>query len=406
MVAAATQPSETGTLNSVSAGATRMAGFSARLDADPEQLWLGVVGTLIAVLVAGVVFAREVVYDRFIWQYFWGPVAADGNGAQCAVIRNGDVSYLFSTAECAAAERAGEIVAYPGYTLVSEVGYVLVLLLALIGVYFLLRRLDIGDSRSLFYALFPFMLFGGALRTVEDAGIAALAAGSEPLIGFPVSALIISPFIYVTVFVMTLAAVGVGVALERRGVVDAYEYPVAAIGTLLVAGSVGYLTSLAVTTTYVSLRPQVLAVVVIGATLSAAATWLLIERFAPAINAGTGLMGLVLLWGHSIDGVANVVGLDWMPALGAGPNLVPKHPVNAAVVDITGAVLPASVLAVTGDTWPFLLLKLAAATFVIWVFEPDLLEESPRYSILLLIAVLAVGLGPGTRDVLRATFGV
>ena len=406
MVAAATQPSETGTLNSVSAGATRMAGFSARLDADPEQLWLGVVGTLIAVLVAGVVFAREVVYDRFIWQYFWGPVAADGNGAQCAVIRNGDVSYLFSTAECAAAERAGEIVAYPGYTLVSEVGYVLVLLLALIGVYFLLRRLNIGDSRSLFYALFPFMLFGGALRTVEDAGIAALAAGSEPLIGFPVSALIISPFIYVTVFVMTLAAVGVGVTLERRGVVDAYEYPVAAIGTLLVAGSVGYLTSLAVTTTYVSLRPQVLAVVVIGATLSAVATWLLIERFAPAINAGTGLMGLVLLWGHSIDGVANVVGLDWMPALGAGPNLVPKHPVNAAVVDITGAVLPASVLAVTGDTWPFLLLKLAAATFVIWVFEPDLLEESPRYSILLLIAVLAVGLGPGTRDVLRATFGV
>ena len=406
MVAAATQPSETGTLNSVSAGATRMAGLSARVDADPERLWLGVTAALTTLLVVGSVFARELVYDRFIWQYFWGPVAADGNGAQCAVIRNGDVSYLFSTAECAAAERAGEIVAYPGYTLVSEVGYVLVLLLALIGVYFLLRRLDIGDSRSLFYALFPFMLFGGALRTVEDAGIAALAAGSEPLIGFPVSALIISPFIYVTVFAMTLAAVGVGVALERRGVVDAYEYPVAAIGTLLVAGSVGYLTSLAVTTTYVSLRPQVLAVVVIGATLSAAATWLLIERFAPAINAGTGLMGLVLLWGHSIDGVANVVGLDWMPALGAGPNLVPKHPVNAAVVDITGAVLPASVLAVTGDTWPFLLLKLAAATFVIWVFEPDLLEESPRYSILLLIAVLAVGLGPGTRDVLRATFGV
>jgi len=383
-----------------------MAGLSARVDADPERLWLGITAALTTLLVVGSLFARELVYDRFIWQYFWGPVAADGNGAQCAVNRGGDVSYLFSDADCASAETAGEIVAYPGYTLVSEVGYVLVLLLALIGVYFLLRRLDIGDSRSLFYALFPFMLFGGALRTVEDAGIAAIAAGSEPLIAFPVSALIISPFIYVTVFAVTLAAVGVGVTLERRGVVDAYEYPVAAIGTLLLAASVGYLTYLAVTTTYVSLRPQVLAVVVIGATLTAAATWLLIERFAPAINAGTGLMGLVLLWGHSIDGVANVVGLDWMPALGAGPNLVPKHPVNAAVVDITGAVLPASVLAVTGDTWPFLLLKLAAATFVIWVFEPDLLEESPRYSILLLIAVLAVGLGPGTRDVLRATFGV
>jgi len=381
-----------------------MAGLSARVDADPERLWLGVVGTLTALLVFGSLLARELVYDRFIWQYFWGPVAADGNGARCAVNRAGDVSYLFSTAECVAAERAGEIVAYPGYTLVSEVGYVLILLLALVGVYLLLRRLGLGDSRSLFYALFPFMLFGGALRTVEDAGIAAIAAGAEPLIPFPWSALIISPFIYLTA--VTLAAVGAGISLERRGVVDAYEYPVAAIGTLLLAASVGYLTTLAVTTPYVSLRPQVLAVVVVGATLSAAAAWLLIERAAPAINAGTGLVGLVLLWGHSVDGVANVVGLDWMPALGAGPNLVPKHPVNAAVVDITGAVLPPSVLAVTGDTWPFLLLKLAAATFVIWVFEPDLLEESPRYSILLLIAVLAVGLGPGTRDVLRATFGV
>ncbi|TQQ78859.1 DUF63 family protein [Halonotius roseus] len=383
-----------------------MAGLSARVDADPERLWLGVTAALTTLLVVGSLLARELVYDRFIWQYFWGPVAADGNGAQCAVIRAGDVSYLFSAGECTSAEVAGEIVAYPGYTLVSEVGYVLILLLALIGVYLLLRRLEIGDSRSLFYALFPFMLFGGALRTVEDAGIAALGAGGEPLIAFPVSALIISPFIYVTVFAVTLAAVGVGVALERRGVVDAYEYPVAAIGTLLLGASVGYLTYLAATTSYVILQIQVLAAVAVGATLSAAATWLLIERVAPAINDGTGFMGLVLLWGHSVDGVANVVGLDWMPALGAGPNLVPKHPVNAAVVDITGAVLPASVLAVTGDTWPFLLLKLAAATFVIWVFEPDLLEESPRYSILLLIAVLAVGLGPGTRDVLRATFGV
>ena len=383
-----------------------MAGLSARVDADPERLWLGITAALTALLAIGSVVAREVVYDRFIWQYFWGPVAADGNGAQCGVIRDGGVAYLYSAAECTAAETADEIVAYPGYTLVSEVGYVLVLLLALVGVYLLLRRLEIGDSRSLFYALFPFMLFGGALRTIEDAGIAALAAGSEPLIVFPWSALIISPFIYLTVFTVTLGTIGVGVALERKGVVDAYEYPVATVGTLLLGASVGYLTYLAVTTMYVSLRPQVLAVVIAGATLTAAATWLLIERVTPAINAGTGLMGLVLLWGHSVDGVANVVGLDWMPALGAGANLVPKHPVNAAVVDITGAILPSSVLALTGDTWPFLLLKLAAATFVIWVFEPDLLEESPRYSILLLIAVLAVGLGPGTRDVLRATFGV
>ncbi|MFB6130654.1 MAG: DUF63 family protein, partial [Salinigranum sp.] len=47
-----------------------------------------------------------------------------------------------------------------------------------------------------------------------------------------------------------------------------------------------------------------------------------------------------------------------------------------------------------------------AATFVVWVFEEDIFEESPRYAMLLLVAVLAVGLGPGTRDMLRATLGV
>jgi uncharacterized membrane protein len=43
---------------------------------------------------------------------------------------------------------------------------------------------------------------------------------------------------------------------------------------------------------------------------------------------------------------------------------------------------------------------------VLWVFEDEIFEESPRYTMLLLVAVLAVGLGPGTRDMLRATFGV
>jgi uncharacterized membrane protein len=40
------------------------------------------------------------------------------------------------------------------------------------------------------------------------------------------------------------------------------------------------------------------------------------------------------------------------------------------------------------------------------VFDEEIMEESPRFSVLLLVAILAVGLGPGTRDMLRATFGV
>ena len=129
-------------------------------------------------------------------------------------------------------------------------------------------------------------------------------------------------------------------------------------------------------------------------------------RSISTIRQGTGAAGIVIIWGHAIDGVANVIGLNWMPALTGTANLVPKHVVNALIVDWTGRLLPESIVSVTGDAWPFLLVKLAAATFVVWVFNGEMYEESPRYTLLLLITVLAVGLGPGTRDMLRATFGV
>jgi uncharacterized membrane protein len=379
-----------------------MATVADRVGVAPERLWGGSVLAALVLIVGGWILFPELVYDRFLWHYFWGPVQADANSAVCAIRPDGGTQYLYSAEACAAAP---EPVAYPGYTLVSEVGYMVTLLVSLIGVVFLLRRLDVGRERRFFYALLPFMFFGGALRVVEDAND-AVAAG-DALVSYPWNTLLISPVIYFTVFAITLAAVVVSVALDRAGLVDGYEKPLFGIGTALLTLSIGYLVSLVVTGARgVEFYPQVLVVILVGSTLAAGATWWAIERFAPEINAGTGFIGFVIIWGHAVDGVANVVGLDWMTALNAGPNLVPKHPVNQFVVDFTASVLPASVVAVTGDTWPFLLIKLAAATFVVWVFEEGIFEESPRYTMLLLVAVLAVGLGPGTRDMLRATFGV
>jgi uncharacterized membrane protein len=379
-----------------------MATVAERVGLDPERLWTLAVATLGLALVGGSVAFPRAVYDGFVWQYFWGPVQADAQSAVCAVRGAGGTEYLGSAAACQAATG---VVAYPGYTLVSEVGYMIVLLIALSGVVFFMRRLDIGRERRFFYALLPFVFFGGALRVVEDANDAP--GITDALITYPLNTLFISPIIYFTVFFVTVAAVVASVALERQGQVADYQRPLFVIGVAVLALTLAYLGSLAVSgENGVTFYPQVLVIVLVGATLTALGTWTLVETYAPQINAGTGLIGLVVIWGHAVDGVANVVGLDWMTAIGAGPNLVPKHPVNQFVVDFTASTLPASVLAVTGDAWPFLLVKLVAATFVIWVFEEGVFEESPRYTMLLLVAVLAVGLGPGTRDMLRATFGV
>lgn len=379
-----------------------MATVAERMGLDSERLWgLGVAAILVALVGGSLAFPR-VVYDGFIWHYFWGPVQADANSAVCAVRAGGVTQYLDTASACTA---AAEPVAYPGYTLVSEVGYMVTLVIALSGVVFLLRRLDIGERPRFFYALFPFMLFGGAFRVVEDANDAPGVA--DALITYPLNTLVISPVIYVTVFAITLVAVVGSVFAERQGIVDDYVKPLFGAGLAVLAVTLGYLLWAGLTGAQgATFYPQVLVVILVGATLTAAATWWLVERFAPEVNEGTGYIGLVVIWGHAIDGVANVIGLDWMTDLGAGHNLVPKHPVNQAVVDFTSSTLPESVLAVTGDAWPFLLVKLVAATAVVWVFDEQIFEDSPRYAILLLIAVLAVGLGPGSRDMLRATFGV
>jgi len=369
-------------------------------DVDNERLWGGVVAALAVALVGGALVFPERVYYGFVWHYFWGPVVADAQSAVCAAYADGSVTYLYDAAACSA---AAEPVAYPGYTLVSEVGYALTMLLALVGVVFLLRRLDVGGERSMFYALFPFMFLGGALRVVEDAfdGLDP----SEALVSFPWNTLIISPVIYFTMFAVALVALVVSVRLADRDAVSDYGTPLAGIGAALLAVTVGYLGVLAATTEYVQFYPQISAVVLAGATLVTWLTWTAVERFAPEINAGTRRMGLVVLWAHSVDGVANVVGIDWAKELGLPADLVPKHPVNAALIRV-GEQFPESIQHVIGTAWPFLVVKIFAAVFVIWVFDERIFEESPRYSILLLVAIVAVGLGPGSRDMLRATFGV
>ncbi len=377
-----------------------------RLGLGPERAWAAAVAAVTGILVFGSLLFPRQVYDGFLWRYFWGPVAADGQGAQCAVREGGSTELLTSSADCASAVAAGQIVAFPGYTTVSTLSYVVILLGMLSGVVLLLRRLDIGTEFRFFYALFPFMLFGGTLRTIEDAGIAATRAGVDPLIPFPWSALIISPFIYFTVFAVTLACVLAAYALANREVVDDYAHALFGMGTVALAVALGYLGFLAIATDYVTFYPQIMALTLVIATLSTWGVWKLIEGWRPSINQGTGFAGFLIIWGHAVDGVANVIGLNWMPALTGTSNLVPKHVVNELIVNWTGRLLPDSVVAVTGDAWPFLLVKLAAATFVVWVFNGEMFEESPRYTLLLLITVLAVGLGPGTRDMLRATFGI
>ena len=348
----------------------------------PVRLWAAVVVILAAAITLGALLFPQRVYVEFLWQYYWGPVVADANGWGCVAWAGGE------QVNCADAPADAGPTASPGYTFVSYAGYIPTLLLLLIGIYFIIEWLDVDRYRAGFYGLFPFMLFGGALRTVEDANVQA-----DLVISLPWSALLISPFIYVTVALVATLALIVSVWLERQGYVRGYEYPLGAIGTVALVTTLAllaYLSSIG----GIGFFPWITIATLGGATLVTAVTWVAIERFSPKTNRGTRYMGIVVIWAHTVDGIANLIGLDYATAFGWPYNLSPKHPINAAIVETFGT------------AWPFVLLKVVAAVVIIRIFDEEFFEESPRFAILLMITVVAVGLGPGTRDMLRATFGV
>lgn len=377
-------------------------------DLTPGRAWLAVFAAAVVAVVGGSIAFTRTVWDNFIWQYFWGPVYADAYNAGCAIKAGGETLLGGSgfAENCGIATQQGHIVAEPGYTLVSEAGYMVVGLFFLIGVYLLLSNLDINLDKAFFYALFPFMLFGGALRVLEDATDAAVDAGVEPIISYPLNTLFISPLIYFTVFGIAIAALVGSLRLADRGVVASAERTLGTVGGVALAVTLGYLVVLGLTVEHVAFLPHVLLIIVGLATVLAYGVYALADRYYPEINSGTGYVGLIVLWAHAIDGVANVLITDWADFLALPVSYYPKHPANEIIMNVTEAVLPAGVFEAIGSAWPFLFVKLGVAVAIVWLFNETFIEENPRYSYVLLVGVTAVGLGPGTRDMLRAAFGI
>ena len=382
-----------------------------RYDISPELAWVVTFVAGIVAVVGGALAFPQRVYYEFLWRYFLGPVRVDATDASCLVYfrDTGEVTSGADAQGCAPAAYEGmnAFVVTDGYTVTSTLGYIVVLVFMLFGIYLLLERFDLRPYRGFFYALFPFMLFGGTLRTVEDAFIAAINAGSTPGLEYPLSALLISPFIYFTVFAIALASFLVSKLLFARGVTETWTYPLGALGTAVLALSFGYLVYLSLTTEYVSLYPSILIVILGLATVTTAVAYYVVDRQWSWIHAGTGLMGFVVIWGHAVDGVANVLANDWTH-IWHGLSYGAKHPFNQFIMDTTNSLQGGQELfgAYVGDAWPFLLVKIVAPVVILALFDEEFMEDSPRFAILLLGAVVAVGLGPGTRDMLRVAFAI
>ena len=245
--------------------------------------------------------------------------------------------------------------------------YLLLLVLGVGAVGYLLYRQSPPVTEPVVLGLVPWIMVGAALHVLYRGGRAP--APMEPLLG--------TPSVYLTTFVLA--------GLVWLGAGDRAPAFLAGSGAIVFLGVVGLV---------FAARPVNLGLPLVGLFVSivlAVIVWLGLRRLRPAV-AITGWVGPLVLVAHSIDGVSTAIGVD---VLGFGE----RTPASRLVLDLAGLLPTADLI---GVGWLFVLVKLAVATLVVWLFA-EYVREDPQHGRLLLAFIAALGLGPGVHNLLLYT---
>ncbi|MFW6120442.1 MAG: DUF63 family protein [Petrotogales bacterium] len=391
------------------------------------RILLSMFFTLFAVIIAGCFFAPSLFYDQWIWKYYWGPIVSDAAGHP--------VSWH-------------GVYAQEGYTMVSEITYGIILIIALYIIYKLLKKFKIAIDWRFCLALMPYILFGPVSRVLEDADYF-----TEPFVYW-----FISPLIYVQIAAYALFFLVTGFytqKLSKKKIDEKYKllYP-----TFLLLGVAVLVTAIWGLGAKYDVNPMELSIfflvgctallplaynfskqkiVTVNTTLFSGGLLFLIPglcligrwiigyqwsdtsgvRFDVFVLVGgvvaliTALVYLIsrkyekiavykeplnlsIMVGHLVDGFTSYVSI-YDPLKMGLPLYIEKHPASNILMEI----------------WPplFPIVKFLLIVFVIYIFDILYKEELKNYRTLvnlLKIGVLILGLSPGLRDLLRVTMGI
>lgn len=256
------------------------------------------------------------------------------------------------------------------------------LLIVVSGVIALLWALDPPVTDQTVLSFVPWMMFGSTLHVLHrfDAYPDSIAV------------LFTTPSVYIVTVIVAGLAWQVGILAYAGGLQPTIHrfvgisgtafFIVFAMFTLLTGWSEG---------TFTPLWP-VIALIVAGI-LTGVAWFGLSLKFTDVATA-TSLTGVVLLFGHVLDGVSTAIGYD---ILGASEEV----PVSRLILE-TGSALPTAEY--IGGGWLFVLIKIVLPLVVLGLFK-TYVEEEPRQARLFLLLIAAVGLGPGIHNVLLFAMG-
>ncbi len=131
----------------------------------------------------------------------------------------------------------------------------------------------------------------------------------------------------------------------------------------------------------------VMSVIVAG--IVAAVAWIALSLWFTEVATATSVTGALVVFSQALDGVSTAVGYD---VLGASEEV----PISRTILEAGGSLPTAEYL---GAGWLFVLVKLALSLAIVGLFA-EFVREAPREGRLLLGLIVAVGLGPGTHNVL------
>ena len=260
----------------------------------------------------------------------------------------------------------------PEGLVVPGVPYLLGLAVASIAVGAVLFTRRPPVTQRLVVAFTPWMAAGAAFHVLYQ--LEAVPDAVAPLFS--------APAVYVSTFLVA-AAVWAGLLLVERRVPPA----LAATGGLATLAGAALVVQTA--TARGTFAPVLPVAALIASLVVAVVTYAIVDRVRPTVTARTGTLGAVVVFGHALDGVSTAVGVD---LIGSGE----RSPIPAAIMEFAGSLPTAPTI---GKGWLFVLVKLLIAAAILVLFA-DFVEEDPAQGNATLGLVAAVGLGPGTHNLL------
>ncbi len=245
------------------------------------------------------------------------------------------------------------IVYKEGYNPVNTLTFAIILVIAAYFIYkFLSKRIDFNLDFAL--STFPYILFGSSLRIIEDAGFV------KP----PMSYLLMSPFIYIIVFLITFSLLLISLRINY----SIYKY----MGIILSLLVLSFLFS------HLTLKNWWVFPLALAITILILIPYSLVRR----LNADN--FSKAVLFAQLIDGSTSFIGMQFF-------GYQELHVVPRFLISFTG---------------PWIMPIVKAVVIILILYILDSSKEDIRLTNFIKFVLFTLGFAPGLRNGLRISFGV